>query len=172
MEKNKCEYCELPEDKCDCELPEDCECKLPEDDSECKVPTEKDRLNSLKESIERDRKGVFISFAQFKKEVPIIAKWFNFLYSKNKMHIFKLNRSNSVYKIIFVSTNYEYYITVNIKDGKDSYLGCICSCRSAYPGETWTRGSDFPDGKLKHTVFQKIINAIVRNELLPLVEVN
>lgn len=49
-----------------------------------------------------------------------------------------------------------------------NYLGCIMSARKARAGETWTRGSDLPDGKFSEETWQKIVLAIVSYELVEL----
>jgi hypothetical protein len=50
------------------------------------------------------------------------------------------------------------------------YLGCIAWSRIQRPGETWTRGNDLPDGKFCRETWDAIKEAIVRYELVKLVE--
>ena len=49
---------------------------------------------------------------------------------------------------------------------KETYLGCIVSRRKPRAGESWTRGSDLPDGKFKRETWESIKNAIVRFEFV------
>ncbi len=64
-------------------------------------------------------------------------------------------------KIIFFTATYKYSINAR----KDNYLGCTASCRKARPGETWTRGSDLPDGNYDEETFEKIVRKIVGYEM-------
>ena len=50
----------------------------------------------------------------------------------------------------------------------EKYLGCIVSARKARTGETWTRGSDLPDGAFSEETWRKIVLAIVQYELVEL----
>ncbi len=64
---------------------------------------------------------------------------------------------------------YRYYLSASFDDDIDDsngYLGCIMNCRSSRPGETWTRGSDFPDGKFNKETWERIKSAIIGNELI------
>lgn len=50
------------------------------------------------------------------------------------------------------------------------YLGCIASATFYRPGEDWTRGNDLPDGPFNYETWLNIKNAILRYELVKLVE--
>lgn len=50
------------------------------------------------------------------------------------------------------------------------YLGCIASTMFYRPGENWTRGNDLPDGPFNYETWLNIKNAILRYELVKLVE--
>ena len=72
----------------------------------------------------------------------------------------------------FYTNNYIYSITAierppNSK--RRSYLGCIVNCRKSRAGEDWVRGNDLPDGLLNRATWNRIKNAIIRNELVKLV---
>ena len=76
-------------------------------------------------------------------------------------------------KTIFTlyTNNYIYNITAIERhpDSKRiSYLGCVMNCRKSRPGEDWLRGNDLPDGALNNETWNRIKNAIIRNELVKL----
>jgi len=139
--------------------------ELEEDES---INTNKGKCNKILKSIERDRRGTLISYYDFRQANSVVASWFDrILAGTGEIHVFKMEDSS--FKLILVTTLHEYYIRVRgIVGDKDSYLGCIYNNRAADPGETWIRGSDFPDGKLIINVFLDIIYAIVGNECLKL----
>jgi hypothetical protein len=57
------------------------------------------------------------------------------------------------------------YAIVAIESPDKGYLGCQSSRRKARAGESWTRGSDLPDGPLNRETWDKILKAIVIYEL-------
>lgn len=61
---------------------------------------------------------------------------------------------------------YRLYAVERIKD--NGYLGCTMSTRKPRAGEDWTRGSDLPDGPFTEETWNRIVCAIVANELVPL----
>ena len=86
-----------------------------------------------------------------------IAKYENI---KRTMLIFVVDKTEKI-KIIFFTDTHKYCIIAI----KDEYIGCTASCRKAKPGETWTRGSDLPDGDYNEETFEKIIRKIVGYEM-------
>lgn len=68
--------------------------------------------------------------------------------------------------VIFCTGTHSYQIAFS-----DTYLGCVASCRTQRPGETWTRGNDLPDGGFSRETFDRIIFAIVGYELVALAPV-
>ncbi len=68
--------------------------------------------------------------------------------------------------VVFCTGVHSYHISFT-----DTYLGCTASCRMQRPGETWTRGSDLPDGTFCYATFQRIIHRIVEYELVELAPV-
>jgi hypothetical protein len=50
------------------------------------------------------------------------------------------------------------------------YLGCIASTTFYRPGEDWTRGNDLPDGPFSYQTWLHIKDAILRYELVKLVD--
>lgn len=50
------------------------------------------------------------------------------------------------------------------------YIGCIASATYYRPGENWTRGNDLPDGPFNRSTWDAIKDAIIRFELVKLVE--
>lgn len=74
-------------------------------------------------------------------------------------------------KFKFYTDNYEYTVSAIEripKANKRSYLGCTMNCRKSRPGEDWIRGNDLPDGLLNEVTWNRIKNAIIRNELVKL----
>ena len=69
--------------------------------------------------------------------------------------------------VVFCSDAHGYHLSF-----AENYLGCTASCRTQRPGETWTRGSDLPDGKFNQETFDKIIFAVVGYELVELAPVH
>ena len=66
---------------------------------------------------------------------------------------------------IFCTDNHRYSISAT-----PWYLGCIASTTFYRPGEDWTRGNDLPDGPFNYETWLNIKNAILRYELVKLVE--
>jgi len=72
-------------------------------------------------------------------------------------------------RFTFYTNNYQYVISVVERSDRYGYLGCTMGCRKARPGEDWIRGNDLPDGILNRKTWDKIKNAIIKNELIKLV---
>lgn len=69
----------------------------------------------------------------------------------------------------YIYTNKHEYNIVAIADENDNgYLGCHVSTRKPRAGENWVRGNDLPDGPFNRNTWDKIINAIVKYELVKL----
>ncbi len=68
----------------------------------------------------------------------------------------------------FYTEKYRYHIVAVLHDdpNHEPYLGCQASLRTPRPGENWTRGHDLPDGKFSKETWQRIKNAIIRNEMV------
>ena len=65
---------------------------------------------------------------------------------------------------------YTFFIcyTIRAVESEDGgYLGCQSIVRAQQPGEDWNRGSDLPDGSLTEETWRQILQAIVRDHLLP-----
>lgn len=74
---------------------------------------------------------------------------------------------------VWTATN-EYTITVAIEESGTrnpedvlaaSYLGATSVSRLQRPGETWSRGSDLPDGRFSAETWRAILAGIVRHEV-------
>lgn len=63
------------------------------------------------------------------------------------------------------TNDYKYYIVAAVYKDRD-YLGCQVSCRKPRAGETWHRGNDLPDGPFTKETWLRILNGIVRYELI------
>jgi len=142
---------------------------------ETKVPQlcdEKTRKSHTIEMIEKRYEGKLISkedlvklgFGEFIEWLSSIIPYGNF---EKSCFFLECGRESGLrVKCKFYSNEYEYGISATLPNGKDKgYLGCISSCRTPLVGETWTRGSDLPDGKYSKETFDEIVCAIVRNEI-------
>lgn len=49
-----------------------------------------------------------------------------------------------------------------------TYLGCTAQARASRPGQLWPEYRDLPDGRLTEDTWNRIICAIVANELVPI----
>jgi hypothetical protein len=74
------------------------------------------------------------------------------------------DNGNKIKFKFFTETN-DYTI---VADFENNYLGCVAGTRKPLAGETHFRGSDLPDGKCTKNTWEKIINGVVRYELVPL----
>ena len=70
--------------------------------------------------------------------------------------------------VILFTNDHLYHISAGLpRDGKENdYLGCIADTRKPRAGETWTRGSDLPDGPLTKKTWDSIVRKIVGYELI------
>lgn len=83
------------------------------------------------------------------------------LYGHKKIAILKdLNREKFYVLYLFTEKN-SYCIHIC-----DNYLGCGESSRYQEPLEDWTRGRDLPDGKCNLETWNRILWAIIGNELV------
>lgn len=96
-------------------------------------------------------------YVQFVGHVP--QEWGTFSMGANLDNSIQVNKDTI--RIRLFSKEYLYGITAT-----KNYLGCISSCRKPRAGEHWTRGHDLPDGKFSRQTWEKIKNAIVRNEFV------
>ena len=76
-----------------------------------------------------------------------------------------LKKSKYINDLELFTSRYRYTISVN---EERNYLGCTMTCRTPLAGENWNRGNDLPDGKLNRETWERIKDAIVRNELVVL----
>lgn len=65
----------------------------------------------------------------------------------------------------FYTDNYKYHIVALVREDHD-YLGCQVSCRKPYAGENWHRGNDLPDGPFTKETWLRILNGIIRYEMV------
>lgn len=71
-------------------------------------------------------------------------------------------------KFVLYTEENQYFIVAKDKIHNEGYLGCQVEARKPRPGEDWLRGSDLPDGPFDKNTWDKIINSIVRRELVKL----
>ena len=63
-----------------------------------------------------------------------------------------------------LTSNY-FTVIYKRKDLVNGYLGCTVSSIKPLEGETWTRGSDLPDGPLNDETMKKIVEKMEIYEL-------
>lgn len=73
---------------------------------------------------------------------------------------------DTVYQFRIYTDRYLYRITAIDRPTGDGYLGCTMSCRKPRAGEDWERGNDLPDGPFVNETWLKILEGIIRNELV------
>jgi hypothetical protein len=75
-------------------------------------------------------------------------------------------------KVYIYTDSYRYSIVaIERENPLKSYLSCMVSNRKSRTGEDWIRSKYLSHGKLKIETWEKIKNAIIKNELVPL-EIN
>jgi len=134
------------------------------EDATNELEESKDEIVQIKEMLEEKHNAKLIPFIELDTDL--------------KNWLFKILRHKSAHEILLIFKNtegrieilmytekYEYAISAN---EKSNYLGCTCSLRKKQAGEHWTRGSDLPDGKYNKETCDKIVNAIISNELVKL----
>lgn len=80
---------------------------------------------------------------------------------------FKCGKKNTK-RYRFYTDTYIYAIVAIDSSEDDGYLGCTASTRKRRAGENWNRGNDLPDGKFIRETWDRIKNAIICYELIPL----
>ena len=63
---------------------------------------------------------------------------------------------------------HKYQIVAIDNQGEKGYLGCQVSTRTFRAGEDWLRGNDLPDGPFNRSTWERILNAIIRYEIVEL----
>ena len=63
---------------------------------------------------------------------------------------------------------HKYQIVAIDRIGEKGYLGCQVSTRKYRAGEDWLRGNDLPDGPFNLDTWNRILNGIIRYELVAL----
>lgn len=85
---------------------------------------------------------------------------------ETKEELLKYNTYDPINVFLYTS-RYKYTITFREQsETKDSYLGCQYTCRKIRINEYVPRGNDLPDGKATYKTWLKIIESIVKNELV------
>lgn len=64
------------------------------------------------------------------------------------------------------TSEYRYRVVAIARNEGEGYLGCQVSTRKMRAGEDWTRGNDLPDGEFTKKTWDRIINGIVKYELV------
>lgn len=86
----------------------------------------------------------------------------NWWHNNDRVAILKSTKDEKAYILKLFSDDNEYRIYIT-----PTYIGGSSSCRKREPLEDWHRGDDLPDGKCIASTMEKIIYAILHNELIP-----
>lgn len=76
---------------------------------------------------------------------------------------FRFSEEGGRGSVVFCTAAHTYHLSF-----REDYLGCTASCRTVRPGESWTRGSDLPDGEFSRDTFDEIVRAVLAYELVDL----
>lgn len=129
----------------------------------------KDKEEGLKETIERHLSGKIIHFENLPAKITdLFTNYFTLDFSINFLQCIKYY--DTIYRIRLFSENQEFIIRIDLDR---DYIGCVMNQRKSYPGETWIRGNDYPDGKLSaqgHEIMFNILNRIYKNTFCPISE--
>ena len=71
-------------------------------------------------------------------------------------------------KFCIFTNEHKYHIVAIDRRSDDGYLGCQVSTRKYRAGEDHLRGNDLPDGPFTIDTWNRILNAIIRYELVQL----
>lgn len=83
----------------------------------------------------------------------------------SRVAIFESKEIENTFLVFLYTEKHEYRIHVT-----PTYMGCGYSCRYHRPLEDWTRGNDLPDGKCTKETLDRILMAILTNELVSINE--
>lgn len=157
----------------------------PDEADEVQPPTEEELRRDTINRLSRDYEGTVIDSKEFFKIFPETKSWFApMIRYQNFDSLLRFVKVRSVhfnpwdfsvikegsdffYKVYFYTDNNEYCIHFQaVKNApEDVYIAGYSKSRRTYPGETWTRGSDLPDGDYSYKTFCKIKDAIISSEL-------
>jgi len=70
--------------------------------------------------------------------------------------------------VCFFTNEHKYQIVAIDRKDDEGYLGCQVSTRKYRAGEDHLRGNDLPDGPFIRATWDRILNAIIRYELVQL----
>lgn len=133
------------------------------------VSLESDQVQGKQDNIslvERDLGGELVHFNSLPNQ---ISELFSYYFTEDFLLNFIqcIKHNDNIYRIVLFDNDREYIIHINVETG---YIGCVMKNRKTYPGETWVRGNDYPDGKLEngHEVLKDILNRIFKNVFWPI----
>lgn len=71
-------------------------------------------------------------------------------------------------KFYLYTSDYRYMIVAIDRENDKGYLGCQVSTRKQRAGEDWFRGNDLADGSFDKDTWNRILNSIIRYEIVKL----
>lgn len=129
----------------------------------------KQTTNDLVETVENQLDGKLIKFEDLPSEITeLLTSYFTEDFISDFLQCIKY--SDTLYRIKLFSENQEFIIRIDLNN---DYIGCVMNNRKPYPGETWIRGNDYPDGNFtddRYEVMFAILNRIYKNTFCPISE--
>jgi len=113
-------------------------------------------------------------FNVIQAEYPELYEWLKSISRLGQIEKFVLPDYKKGLSIKLYTRSYRYCICVklpepnkNAKDDKNyGYMSCYVITRKPRAGEDWNRGNDLADGDYSKETWQKIVNSIIRYELV------
>ena len=140
--------------------------------------TDKDRKQHAIEMYEKEKNCKVVSFKEFSEsgayardlalKLQQLSRYGNceatMMISHPKNDDSSVNKE--MVRVTFYTNDHSYHISAHWYDDlESSYLGYTASTRKPRPGETWTRGSDLPDGRYNDETWHRIVCGIVSYEM-------
>lgn len=125
-----------------------------------------EKTQNLVDTVENELGGQIIPFNLLPTNIyNFFTKYFSDDFLVDFMQCIKY--SDNLYRLRLFNENREYTIRIDLDR---DYIGCVMSNRKPYPGETWTRGSDYPDGEFHNAkeILHDILDKIFKTTFCPI----
>jgi len=128
----------------------------------------------LQENAIKTEQSNVVDFTPVKSKMDLLIEWLDELLYPGKSEDFiqigldaQLSDNLEMKVRIYTEVN-QYEIKGVDRKEDDGYLGCGVKARKPRAGEDWDRGNDLPDGPFTRETWNKILNAMINYELVPL----
>lgn len=140
--------------------------KQSEEESEDEDEYEDDFVNRHIERVENELDETLVSMYSIPPDIlNLFAYFFGLEVLATYIQFTKM--TESVYRARLFSSESMYMFYINLES---DYIGCIRDSRKSRAGETWTRGNDYPDGKVNKSTMFAILNRIFKDTFEPISE--